>query len=292
MLSYRHAFHAGNHADVLKHATLSLLLASLRRKDKPFIYIDTHAGTGAYDLKSARAGKTAEYRDGIARLWSVQQQYPALNDYLSVIRELNSHNPAPVNKAANSKTQTLRYYPGSPQIAQHLMRPQDKLTLVELHNNEIQDLRNNMRHDQRVVIHHRDGFEALPALLPPTPRRGLVLIDPPYEQKQDYQQVVATLQKAVKRWATGIYAIWYPILGHQRDQSRVMLKKIKQVGLGEVLVAELEVAAQTADLGMNGSGLAIVNPPWQLDTQLESWLPQICQLLSNGDGAKWRLETL
>ena len=283
MLSYRHAFHAGNHADVLKHSCLAFLLASFKRKDKPFIYIDTHAGAGAYDLKGEWAKKTNEHSAGIAKLWQEAEKWPELSDYFGTINTLKSEHADP---------DKLRYYPGSPEIARQLMRPQDKLALIELHNNEVQLLRGNMRHDERIAIHHRDGFEALPALLPPTPRRGLVLIDPPYEQKQDYQQVVETLQQATKRWATGTYAIWYPILGRQRDHSQTMLRKIKQLGLNDVLVIELEVAAQEADLGMNGSGLIIVNTPWQLDTQMEGLLPRVCKTLETGAGAKWRVEWL
>lgn len=280
MLSYRHAFHAGNHADVLKHAALTLMLESFKRKDKPFVYVDTHAGAGVYDLSGKWAGKTGEYAWGIGRIWDQQSKWPLLASYFQTIR---SHNP----------DEKLQYYPGSPDIAAQLLRAQDKIILSELHNNEVDMLRENMRRhkrgDDRVGLHHRDGFEALPALMPPTPRRGLVLIDPPYELKEDYTRVVETLKKAYKRWATGTYVVWYPLLAKQRDHSQMMLKKLAQQ-CDNLLVAELEVEAQQIDLGMHGSGLAIINAPWQLDEQLKLTLPRLATVLGLTEETKWTVE--
>lgn len=279
MLSYRHAFHAGNHADVLKHSTLTLLLESFKRKDKPFIYIDTHAGAGLYDLRSKWADKTGEYKWGIARLWEQQSIWHELNAYFQTI---HAHNP----------DGNLHYYPGSPDIVSQLLRAQDKQLLCELHNNEVGLLRANLSGDAHTAIHHRDGFEALPALLPPTPRRGLVLIDPPYEQKEDYRRVVDSVQKAYKRWATGTYMIWYPLLARRRDHSRTMVKKLAQLPLKNLLVAELEVEAQPIEMGMHGSGLAIINAPWQLDEQLKKLLPRFKNVLALTEESKWRVEWL
>ncbi|WP_270690104.1 23S rRNA (adenine(2030)-N(6))-methyltransferase RlmJ [Aeromonas sp. D3] len=279
MLSYRHAFHAGNHADVLKHAVQALIIESLKKKDKPFIVLDTHAGGGLYDLRGDWSQKKAEYADGIGRLWDERAQWPAMAPYLGVIDEMNQGGE-------------LHYYPGSPELSRRLAREQDKLALMELHNNEVEDLRANMGYDPRVVVHHRDGFEGLVALLPPTPRRGLVLIDPPYELKEDYFAVVDTLKKAQKRWATGIYTLWYPILGQEADKSRDMLRAIKRENFGNVLVAELEVAEQTADWGMNGSGMLIISPPWMLDEQIEAFLKPLCAKLAQGAGAKYKVEWL
>ena len=278
MLSYRHAFHAGNHADVLKHALEALIIAQLKSKEKPFCYLDTHAGGGCYDLSGEWAQKRAEYLDGIARLWPEREQWPELADYFEVIATLNESD--------------LRFYPGSPEIARPLLREQDKLLLMELHNQEIDILRRHMGSDSRTAIHHRDGFEGLLALLPPTPRRGLVLMDPPYELKEDYQQVVQTLKKAYQKWPTGIYALWYPILGQATDRSRAMLEQFKHAGFPSVLVAELEVAAQPEEWGMNGSGMLILNAPWQLDTQLAALLPRLCPRLAQSQEARWRLEWL
>jgi len=276
MLSYRHAFHAGNHADVLKHAVETLIIEQLKSKEKPFCYLDTHAGGGCYDLSGEWPQKKAEYLDGIARLWPERQHWPELAAYWDVIATLNESE--------------LRFYPGSPEIARHLLREQDKLMLMELHNQEIEILRRHMGSDSRSAIHHRDGFEGLLGLLPPTPRRGLVLMDPPYELKEDYQRVLQTLKKAMQKWSTGIYALWYPILGKEADRSRSMLELFKYAGFPSVLVAELEVAAQPDEWGMNGSGMLILNAPWQLDGQLTTLLPRLCAQLAQGDEARWRLE--
>lgn len=279
MLSYRHAFHAGNHADVLKHSTLTLLLDSFKRKDKPFVYIDTHAGAGLYDLHGKWAGQTGEAEWGIGRLRAQQAAWPGLEAYFQVLEQHNTDGE-------------WRYYPGSPEIAAQLLRARDRLILSELHNNEISVLRGNMRGDKRIAIHHRDGFEALPALLPPTPRRGLVLIDPPYELKEDYRRVVDTLQKAYKRWATGTYVVWYPLLARQRDHSQILLKKLAKSEFSSLLVAELEVEARQTDTGMHGSGLAIINAPWQLDQQLKAIVPRFSNVLALTEESKWRVEWL
>ena len=278
MLSYRHAFHAGNHADVLKHAVETLIIEQLKSKEKPFCYLDTHAGGGCYDLSGEWPQKKAEYLDGIARLWPERQHWPELAAYWDVIATLNESE--------------LRFYPGSPEIARHLLREQDKLMLMELHNQEIEILRRHMGSDSRSAIHHRDGFEGLLGLLPPTPRRGLVLMDPPYELKEDYQRVLQTLKKAMQKWSTGIYALWYPILGKDADRSRSMLELFKYAGFPSMLVAELEVAAQPDEWGMNGSGMLILNAPWQLDGQLTTLLPRLCAQLAQSDEAGWRLEWL
>ena len=278
MLSYRHAFHAGNHADVLKHAVETLIIEQLKSKEKPFCYLDTHAGGGCYDLSGEWPQKKAEYLDGIARLWPERQHWPELAAYWDVIATLNESE--------------LRFYPGSPEIARHLLREQDKLMLMELHNQEIEILRRHMGSDSRSAIHHRDGFEGLLGILPPTPRRGLVLMDPPYELKEDYQRVLQTLKKAMQKWSTGIYALWYPILGKDADRSRSMLELFKYAGFPSMLVAELEVAAQPDEWGMNGSGMLILNAPWQLDGQLTTLLPRLCTLLAQSNEARWRLEWL
>ena len=278
MLSYRHAFHAGNHADVLKHAVETLIIEQLKSKEKPFCYLDTHAGGGCYDLSGEWPQKKAEYLDGIARLWPERQHWPELAAYWDIIATLNESE--------------LRFYPGSPEIARHLLREQDKLMLMELHNQEIEILRRHMGGDSRSAIHHRDGFEGLLALLPPTPRRGLVLMDPPYELKEDYQRVLQTLKKAMQKWSTGIYALWYPILGKDADRSRSMLELFKYAGFPSALVAELEVAAQPDEWGMNGSGMLILNAPWQLDGQLTTLLPRLCAQLAQSNEARWRLEWL
>ncbi len=277
MLSYRHAFHAGNHADVLKHAVQSLILEALSVKDKGFCYIDTHSGAGGYALDHEWTQKKAEYLTGIAPLWQQRRKWPQLAGYFAAIEAMNP-------------TDELDFYPGSPKVAAHFQRPQDSLTLMELHHNEVELLRQNMGHG--VAIHHRDGFEGLPALLPPTPRRGLVLIDPPYELKEDYQTVATTLAKACKRWPIGIYAIWYPLLARKVDRSGALREALANCGFEQVLCAELSVSAQADDFGMYGSGMIVLNPPWKLDEQLTELLPRLKDTLAQDKAADWKLEWL
>ncbi|WP_240464875.1 23S rRNA (adenine(2030)-N(6))-methyltransferase RlmJ [Paraferrimonas sp. SM1919] len=273
MLSYRHSYHAGNHADVLKHATQVLLLNKFKQKNKPFCYLDTHSGAGLYSLESEQAQKTAEYQGGIAKLWPLKQEFPELSDYFEVI---SHHNP-------NGQ---LLHYPGSPEIARYLLRQQDNMQLIELHNNEINELRNNLGFDNRVHIHHRNGFEGLVGLLPPTPARGFVLIDPSYELKTDYQAVIDGVQKALKRWPKAVIAVWYPILAEKRDYSEWLAYKLSQLSINNLLRAELSVEAQQLEFGMHGSGMMIINAPWQLDTQLESLVPKLLDVLdADGQGS-------
>jgi len=284
MLSYRHAFHAGNHADLLKHAVLTCLLDYLKRKDKPFSYIDTHAGGGVYDLQGEWSRKVAEYRDGIGRLWPQRKQFPELKSYFRAITALNDH--------TSTECGAPRYYPGSPMVALQLARDQDRLQLAELHNAEIEVLRHNFRRTDQVAVHHRDGFEALVALCPPTPRRGLVLIDPPYELKQDYQAVVTSVGKALKRWPQGCYAIWYPILGRTVDRSAQLLKGAAQLPADSVLKIELRVMADQVERGMHGSGMLLLNPPWQFDATVREFLPRLTELLAQDEHAGYTLEWL
>ena len=257
MLSYRHAFHAGNHADVLKHAIEALIIAQLKSKDKPFCYLDSHAGGGCYDLSGEWAQKKAEYLDGIARLWPERELWPELADYFEVIATLNESD--------------LRFYPGSPEVARHLLREQDKLLLMELHNQEIEILRRHLGHDPRTALHHRDGFEGLLGLLPPTPRRGMVLIDPPYEIKTDYQAVVTGIHEGYKRFATGTYALWYPVV--LRAQIKRMIKDLEATGIRKILQIELAVRPDSDQRGMTASGMIVINPPWKLEAQMNSVLP-------------------
>lgn len=277
MLSYRHAFHAGNHADVLKHAVQSLILETLSIKDKGFSYIDTHSGAGGYALDHEWTQKKSEYLTGIAPLWQERQTWPQLAGYFAAIEAMNSDDK-------------LDVYPGSPKIAEYFQRPQDSLTLMELHHNEVELLRQNM--SRSAAIHHRNGFEGLTALLPPTPKRGLVLIDPPYELKDDYQTVARTLAKAYKRWPIGIYAIWYPLLAKNVDRSGALKAALTDCGFEQVLCAELSVSQQAEDFGMYGSGMIVLNPPWKLDEQLGELLPRLTTALAQDKAADWSLNWL
>ncbi len=267
MLSYQHAYHAGNFADIHKHAVLVRLLAALQRKDKPFCYLETHAGRGRYDLRSGEAQKTAEFKAGIGQLWG-QSPAPLLEPLFDVVKGLN----------ADGK---LRTYPGSPLIARASLRPQDRMQLMELHPGEFEALKEVFRRDRQVSLHQRDGFEGVLALSPPAEKRGLVLVDPSYELKEDYQQVPRWAAKLFQRWSSATLAIWYPLLPAGRHQ--VLLKGLERSGLRKILVSEFPVAPIGGE-GMYGSGMAVVNTPWQLDEELAQCLPGLAQRLA-GPGA-------
>jgi len=270
MLSYRHAFHAGNHADVLKHSTQVLILEYLKKKDKPFWYIDTHAGAGVYSLASAEAQKNAEFAGGIERLWHDAARPAELAAYFDAIAAFNPDG-------------RLRNYPGSPGFAAQLLREQDRLRLFELHPQDHAALSAYLARDRRVLISASDGFNGLKALLPPPPRRALVLIDPPYELKEDYQRVVAALSDAQRRFANGIYLLWYPLLS--RAEAQRLPEDLLALGL-PALRAELQVGEPVGEFGMYGSGVFVINPPWMLADQLGQCLPAVCAAL----GAQFRLE--
>ena len=305
MLSYRHGFHAGNHADVLKHAVQSLILESLSIKETGFSYIDTHSGAGGYALDHEWTQKKSEYLTGIAPLWQNREQWPELAGYFAAIDAMNNAmNSAMHSKDDVDQQQSLDFYPGSPKVAEYFKRPQDSLTLMELHNNEVELLRENMAPQGRrsaqhytarskgPTIHHTDGFTGLIGLLPPPLKRGLVLIDPPYELKEDYQTVADTLTKAHKRWATGIYAIWYPLLAKDVDRSAGLKDALANCGFNNVLCAELSVSQQAQDFGMHGSGMMILNPPWKLDEQLNALLPKLAEALGQDSAAVGQVEWL
>jgi 23S rRNA (adenine2030-N6)-methyltransferase len=278
MLSYRHAFHAGNHADVLKHLILLQILAHLGEKPTPIRVIDTHAGAGRYLLLSEQAEKLGEFRDGIGRLWSAENPPPAVADYLAAVRALNPDG-------------RLRHYPGSPWLAAQRLRPEDRLQLFELHSNEVKLLaRCFAGRNRQIRIVAGDGLVGLPALLPPPSRRGLVLIDPSYETRRDYAAVPEALKAALKRFATGVYAIWYPELA--RLDARQLPQRLRHAAAGaEWLDVSLRVKAPPADgFGMYGSGMFLVNPPWKLADTLRATLPWLGERLAQGAGAEWRLQ--
>ena len=278
MLSYRHAFHAGNHADVLKHLILLQIAQYMGEKPAAFWIIDTHAGAGRYALDSAQANKLAEWRDGVGRLWEAKGLPPAAVDYLDFVKMLN-----PDGK--------LRHYPGSPWLASQLLRDTDRLRLFELHSTDIKLLEECFKGaGRKIQITNADGFTGLKAILPPPPRRALVLIDPSYETKPDYTNVVKGLQEALKRFATGTYALWYPMLS--KLESRQLPGRLKALGAKNWLHATLEVKAPSSDgFGMNGSGMFIINPPWTLEKTLHETLPRLTELLAQGEGAKFTLES-
>lgn len=280
MFSYRHAFHAGNHADVLKHTILVQLLVHLEQKETPFWVIDTHAGAGVYSLEGEWATKRGEFADGIGRIWERTDAPPAVAAYLDAVRALNPDG-------------RMRHYPGSPFIALARLRDRDRLRLFELHGNESEALAHNIREagrdaQRRTIVYADDGFAALKALLPPPPRRALVLIDPSYEDKRDYTRVSATLRDALVRFATGCYAIWYPQV--QRRDSLELARKLERLPHARWLHATLTVRAPSADgLGLHGSGVFVVNPPWTLEAALRQTLPWLSDALAQDHGARWSI---
>lgn len=277
MLSYRHAFHAGNHADVLKHCILVQLLRHLNQKEKPYWFIDTHAGAGRYLLDSEHATKNAEFAGGIGRLWNRADLPPAVADYVKQVRAMNSDGQ-------------LRHYPGSPWLAHELMRPADRLRLFELHPTDHRSLEKTFaKAGSRVAIRRADGFLELKSVLPPPPRRGLVLIDPAYEDKRDYLRVIAALKEGIGRFATGTFAVWYPQL--QRGDSRQLPEKLRKLP-ARWLDARLTVSSPSPDgHGMHGSGVFVVNPPWTLAEALAGVLPWLTLALGTDQGASHELTT-
>jgi len=275
MLSYRHAFHAGNHADVLKHLVQVLILQYLVKKEgKALRYIDTHAGAGSYDLRAAYASKNREFESGIARLWQHADLPPPLESYVSLMR---SFNPAG----------RLVQYPGSPAIAAKILHAGHRLQLFELHPDDAKRLARWAEHDRRIKVEEGDGFVALKAILPPVEKRALVMIDPPYEVKTDYSTVVSALQLAVKKFATAVYALWYPLL--QRESVGALVKKLETMPVNSLLV-ELPVQAAAGE-GMYGSGMFVINPPWVLQQQLENCLPYLHNVLASSEAQPWRVWT-
>ncbi len=279
MLSYRHAFHAGNHADVLKHMILVQIASYLGEKPAPFWIIDTHAGAGRYALDSTHAEKLAEYREGIERLWTAKNLHPAIENYLDFVREMNPEG-------------NLKHYPGSPWLARQLLRDTDKLRLFELHTSDIKLLETCFKGAGRqVTVTHADGLAGLKGLLPPPPRRALTLIDPSYEDKKDYGLVMNTLRDSMKRFPTGIFALWYPLL--PRLESRELPGRLmKSLGAQNWLNATLTVKAPVNNsYGMFGSGMFIINPPWTLEKTLHETLPQLSKLLAQDEGAGYTLDS-
>lgn len=277
MLSYRHAFHAGNHADLLKHLVLVELLAYFRRKEKPFYYIDTHAGAGFYALDQGYATQNAEYASGIGRLWDQENLPVPLAAFCEQIRACN---PGP----------ELIRYPGSPWLAGQQLRPTDRMWLFELHPRDQELLRATFSNaGKQVKIEGRDGFTGLKGLLPPPTRRALVLIDPPYEEKRDYERVVYLLSAALKRFAAGTYALWYPQL--PRAEAQALPGRLKALGAASWLHVTLTVHSPSTDgFGMHGSGLFIINPPYTLPATLQSVLPALVEFLRQDAGAGYSLE--
>ncbi|MBO4508098.1 MAG: 23S rRNA (adenine(2030)-N(6))-methyltransferase RlmJ [Spirochaetaceae bacterium] len=313
MLSYRHAFHAGNHADILKHSMLVLILKSLQKKDKPYTLIDTHAGAGIYTLDDERAVKTGEAEAGIVRLLRCAGEKPEsvpeeLLPYLDLCRAYEK----------NGK------YPGSPEIMRNFLRPgagevalaadsraaagaaksgtasttpaQDKLILMELHNTEIDVLRINMKRgsdSSRINIHHRDAYEAMSAIVPPEPKRGLLLMDPSYEVDSDYTNVMDSLRVAHRRWTSGVICLWYPLLKRRVAETAQLKAELRDAAAEtpcSFMTAELIVDDEENEAGLYGSGMAVINPPWHLDDSMKNTLPYLASVLGVQKTSTWNVD--
>ena len=266
MLSYRHSFHAGNHADVLKHLTEVAILDYLLQKDKPLCYHDTHAGAGLYSLQSSQAQKTAEYTEGIGKLWHYQPQSPLLGKYLSIVKQLNPDGE-------------LNFYPGSPKIAAMLLRAGDQLQATELHPSDFPLLQSQFLQRRLTRIENIDAFAGIKAMLPPLVKRGLVLIDPPYELKTEYQDLIKGLQEAYKRFPQATYAIWYPVI--ERSSIEAFIAAIVATGIKNQLRIEFNLHADSPGHGMTGSGMLVINPPYTLAQSLAPALSEVQQQLGN-----------
>lgn len=281
-MNYRHAFHAGNHADILKHIVLVRLLVRLGLKDKPFRVVDAHAGAGLYGLESDEAARTLEWQDGLGRLFSpggaeitlAAEVESLISPWRSVVRAVNASG-------------RLEFYPGSPQIIRHHLRPDDRLVLNDLHPEEAEKLRTHFGRDRRVKVTQVEAVQAVKASLPPPERRGLILIDPPYERTDEVEQIVLILAEGLRRFPTGIYCIWYPLTGDGLDSR--LVSALSMMKLPAALKCEMQVRELRTGGGLAGSGLYIFNPPWQLDADLASLLPALAQQLSQTGSATSRI---
>ena len=277
MLSYRHSFHAGNFADVLKHLVLINILGHLNKKPKPWCGIDTHAGPGDTILTSSYALKNREFDNGIGKLWQRHDLPAALAQYVESVRQLNADGE-------------LHRYPGSPLLFQQFLRESDRLFLYELHPSEIPLLSANVAGDRRIKAIHGDGLAAAVGLLPPKEHRGVVLIDPAYEVKDDYRRVVEVLLKYYQRFATGTFALWYPVVDRKRNQHLELA--LQNTALKNVHLYELGIQPDSVGHGMTASGMIVVNPPWTLAADMHSCLPYLADVLGIDGNGSYRISQL
>lgn len=287
-MNYRHHFHAGNFADVMKHVLLVQLVRALQKKEKGFLALDTHAGRGRYDLAAAATGdslaRKPEWPDGIGRLWTRADLPPAVAEYVDLVREFDRRArslPAPDKKQP-------QFYPGSPWLLRLAARPQDRLGLCEKHPEEAAHLRDEFERTLGVSVHTMDGYGALRGMLPPPERRALVLIDPPFEAQDEFAQVAAALAEGLQRFPSGVFALWYPLTERARvDEFFAAVQRLSPV---PTLAAELLIAGEQAPMKMRGCGLVVLNPPWQFDREAEPLLAYLAETLAQAPGAQSRVE--
>jgi 23S rRNA (adenine2030-N6)-methyltransferase len=272
VLAYRHHFHAGNFADVFKHALLVRLLTAIAAKAKPFCYVDTHAGTGRYDLAHPWAQKNAEFRDGIARLWERRDLPEILAPYLAAVR-------------AENPDGTLRFYPGSPRVARGFLRPGDRMVLSELNKTDAAALEALFARDRQVTVRLMDGYQSLKAHLPPKERRGLVLVDSSFDRGGEFRRLVGAIAAAHERWATGVYAIWYPLM--EPPTMRAFERDVVATGIRKILRLELAVHPEPWTASLRGCGMLVVNPPFRFDAEARPLLDWLWRALAPaGEGGQ------
>lgn len=284
-MNYRHLFHAGNYADVFKHVLLLQLVAAMQRKEKGFLYLDTHAGRGGYDLGTTTVlpdgrERAPEWPAGIGRLWGAADLPPALAAYVAAVKSFNDrHGPA---------GDELRYYPGSPWIVQRVLRAQDRAALCELRAEDAEALEFDFRAERRVSVHAMDGYVALKAMLPPPEKRALVLIDPPFEAPGEFADIARALAEALRRFPSGTYAIWYPITERAKS-DRFIADLAAAPEAPPTLCAELQIASDASQVRMKGCGLLVLNPPWRIDEEFRAVLPPLAENLRLDAGGQTRL---
>jgi 23S rRNA (adenine2030-N6)-methyltransferase len=289
-MNYRHLYHAGNFADVFKHCILIMLVETLCQKPNPFCYLDTHSGIGLYDLTSAIAQKTCEYKNGVLRTYDKSCQLPPIKTYQHIIAKINTH---------KTQQNTLQFYPGSPIIVRHLLRPQDTMILSELHPDDCLILKKHFTHDYQVAVHNTNGYQSLKAFLPPKKGRGLIFIDPPFEQTDEFTQIIFALQTALQRYPTGIYLIWYPIKdilqvkNFYKDLQKLTCKNILLATISTNNIANKDNAnnnfTDNTNTGLTSCGIAIINAPWQFHQKLHSNLSWLCTKLANDESASYNV---
>ena len=270
MLAYRHQFHAGAFADVFKHALLAQLVVALGRKDKPFLYLDTHAGIAHYDLQHEWTQKTAEYKNGIALIWERADAPPEMAPYLDAVR-------------AENKDGSLRYYPGSPRIVRRLMRAKDRMVLTELNVKDCEALATLYARDRQVTVEVADGYQALKAHLPPRERRGLVLVDSSFDRAEEFKRLTDGLAEAHRRFATGVYALWYPLM--DATSMRAFERRVVATGIRKILQIEIAVRNEGVGGSMRGCGMLVANPPFGFEAAARRILAWLWPVLSqSGEG--------
>ena len=285
-MNYRHHFHAGNFADVCKHAVLIQLVRGMQRKEKGFLFLDTHAGRGRYDLSVAARGdsleRKPEHPDGIGRLWGRSGLPEALAEYVALVREFDQ-------QAGNSSAEP-HFYPGSPRLVQAIARPQDRLALCEKHLDEFGLLRDEFMFVSGSSVHQIDGYTALRAMLPPLEKRALVLIDPPFEEQDEFAQIIGGLRDGLRRLPGGTFAVWYPLT--ERARVDAFFDALVALNPPPTFFAEVMIADDNAAMKMKGCGLAVVNPPWQIDRAVAPLMPVLAELLAQAPGGGGRLRWL